>query len=364
MAKRQQQRRNKGEGSIIELPNGKYKATITIGKGVDGKQKRRSITCKSKPELINKITELKVKYSKASEGQQKDILFSAFCEKWLASKENQLAYNTYQKYKLAIDNHYTPFFGTLSLSSITPELCDNFFQQLKGAANTIKILRTVLGSIFNDAQKQQYINVNPLSRIMFKTPKAAIKANIVLPTPKEIDEMLNLAKKQSRWLYTLLLLDIATGMRRGELIGLKWSKVDTTKNTITIDNQITSDQKDSSLKTTSSYRTIYVSHKILEEVCKLPHTSAYVFTNNNKHLIPTSLTMAATKLFKEANMPEDFTLHDLRHYHATQLIQKGVNIKVVSRRLGHTNVLTTLNLYFNYMPSMDEEASTMFDNLL
>ena len=66
-------------------------------------------------------------------------------------------------------------------------------------------------------------------------------------------------------------------------------------------------------------------------------------------------------VFKAAHMPKGFTFHDIRHYHATQLLRHEINPKVVSRRLGHTSVVTTLNLYFNYLPSMDEEASTILD---
>lgn len=68
------------------------------------------------------------------------------------------------------------------------------------------------------------------------------------------------------------------------------------------------------------------------------------------------------RLFKVANLPSTFTMHDIRYYHATTLIKRGINIKVVSKRLGHSNINITLELYIHHLPSMDEEAGNIIDN--
>lgn len=96
-------RRNKGEGSISKLPNGHYKATITIGKGIDGKQKRRSITCSTKTELIDKLAELKVHYNLLSPKEalrvNSTITLASYAADWLEERQQVISYNSNKHYE-------------------------------------------------------------------------------------------------------------------------------------------------------------------------------------------------------------------------------------------------------------------------
>ena len=96
-------RRNKGEGSISKLPNGHYKATITIGKGIDGKQKRRSITCRTKTELIDKLAELKVHYNLLSPKEalrvNSTITLASYAADWLEERQQVISYNSNKHYE-------------------------------------------------------------------------------------------------------------------------------------------------------------------------------------------------------------------------------------------------------------------------
>lgn len=177
--------------------------------------------------------------------------------------------------------------------------------------------------------------------------------------------MLQYAKEESpQWLYPLILTALLTGMRRGEILGLKWSRVDFAKRIITVDSQFTLDGGDAPLKTKSSYRSIYVSPKLLAVLDGMPRLSEYVFPNPRTRRVSFDAIRKIKRLFRRNGLSESFTFHDLRHYHATQLLAKGVNIKVLSRRLGHKNITTTLNVYFNYMPSLDEQSSLLLDNMI
>lgn len=103
-----------------------------------------------------------------------------------------------------------------------------------------------------------------MSDLSVKTPAPPIKADLYILDETQIHHMLEVAKKGPICLYVLVCLDIATGLRRGELIGLKWSCVSLDTDTITINNQVTEDKVDSRPKTPTSFRTIHVSHKVLK----------------------------------------------------------------------------------------------------
>ena len=374
-------RRPKGEGSITHLSNGNYKITITIGKGLDGKQKRRSVTGRTKREVLDKAAELRLKYNLMTREEQiisqQTLSYQTFSERIKKTTEDTLAFNTIRNHNFIDTKYIYPFLGHIQIKDITPEICERFLldseenEDIKHLSiQTRKHIRNRLSEVLNKAVKRGIITVNPLlkTNIHFSTNIKVKAERFILPETQKIKELLNYLKvKYPEYpFYHFVLLATTTGMRRGELLGLKWNKVDFTRHTITIDNQITDDNQDAPLKTRSSYRTIYLSEGVLKELDTLPRLSAYVISSpqNKTHYSPHTITDLMRKIFKELNFPSGFTFHDFRHFHATQLIQKGINVKVVSRRLGHKDVVTTLNLYFNYMPSMDEEASKMLDNIL
>lgn len=366
---RTRQRRNKGEGSITKTPNGKYKATITIGVGIDGKQKRKSVTRDTKREVIYALTELRHKYNigDVSNGVSKSV--KDVCDEFLDTKEQAVSLATLKSYRTHI-NAFKEVFGDMMIENVTKTMIEDYYKSLINSphhykSSSLRTKKTVLSSLFNEAKRAGYIKENVWDTANIQLRRVLPKAStMVLPTPEQFHKLLEEAEKYAHWYYVLLYLASVTGMRRGELLGLKWKCVNKDTKTITINNQLNTEGVDSPLKTPTSYRTIYVTPKAFEALDTLSKKSPYVFSRDNGTVRPVSVSWLQeinTVVFKAAHMPKGFTFHDIRHYHATQLLVHGVNPKVVSRRLGHTSVVTTLNLYFNYLPSMDEEASTILD---
>lgn len=361
-------RRNKGEGSITKTPSGKYKITITIGVGLDGKQKRKSITRDTKREVIDAIAHLKAQYNLSGHIMPKKSVQSV-CDEFLDTKDTQLANASIKGYKSCMKQFCTVFPPSMLIENITPTMLEDFFKiQMKTTTKKISSLKrqkAVWSVLFNFAVDKGYIASNPLKTAHIPFPHVVPKANtMILPTPDEFDVLLKYAYEKAVWYGVFIYLASVTGMRQGELLGLKWSAIDKIKKTITINNQLDITEHDAPLKTKSSYRTIHVTPKAFEELKKLRHTSQYVFVGSKLHSTHVSRKTLDTfnhEIFAKAHMPKGFTLHDIRHYHATQLLQHGVNPKVVSRRLGHSSIVTTLNVYFNYLPNLDEEASTIMD---
>ena len=192
-----------------------------------------------------------------------------------------------------------------------------------------------------------------------------------VPTEEEVLCVLKKAKelqdnKQNTWLYPFLLLAVSTGMRRGELAGLKWSCIDFDKSTIKVEEQATMSGMSKELKTSSSYREIAVDPTVLDELSKSlkKGTNDYIFMNgyvSTESLLQT-ITVSVRRVYDAVGLDKKLTLHSLRHFHATQLIKNNINVKVVSKRLGHSSVQITLDAYVHWLPSMDKEASLVVGN--
>ena len=171
-------------------------------------------------------------------------------------------------------------------------------------------------------------------------------------------------------------------MRKGELAGLKWANVDLEKGRLQVVNTL---QRISGRglvlgvpKTERSRRSIALSaaavgllHQVRgkqtipkAEIADAWTQSGFVLTHQDGMPLDSEVVSKAfTKLVKEAGFP-DLTMHGLRHTHATILLEQGVNPKVVSERLGHASVATTMDIYSHVLPDMQEKAAQAIDTVL
>ncbi len=197
-------------------------------------------------------------------------------------------------------------------------------------------------------------------------------------TEEEVGQLLE-AVKDDR-LYALWAMAIVTGMRRGELLALRWEDVDLDKGVVTVNRSLQYLESQhlvfQDLKTQKSRRQIPIpqsvvavlrQHKVrqLEERLKLGHWEAgsLVFTNTmGRPIIPTELSKYFKRLVRKANLP-DIRFHDLRHTTATLLLRKGVHPKVVQERLGHATINITLDIYSHVMPDLQREATEKLEAL-
>lgn len=182
---------------------------------------------------------------------------------------------------------------------------------------------------------------------------------------KEIQEYLPILKKFKH--YNLLLIVLETGLRRGEVCALTWDCVDFNKNTIKVNKSYVIHGKFTSItypKTPSSIREIVLlkeSIKILKQMYTIKK-SEYIFPDNhdiNKPINPIILSRNFQIFLKKHNIKK-IRFHDLRHIHATLLLNKNINYKVISKRLGHTNISFTLQTYTHVLPDQEVE---LFKNL-
>jgi integrase len=174
---------------------------------------------------------------------------------------------------------------------------------------------------------------------------------------------------------------VSTGMRRGEILGLKWRDIDLEKQSLSIRRQLTrtwenefvidkpkTKQSRRKVELTDNMVEVFERHRDRQEEIKEEsdqwERAELVFTTGNGTVIqPRNVRRKLNKVLEEADCP-DIRFHDLRHTCATLLLGQGVNPKVVAEQLGHTKISTTLDLYGHVCPTMQEQATSAMTDIL
>nr|WP_053348840.1 site-specific integrase [Peribacillus butanolivorans] len=195
---------------------------------------------------------------------------------------------------------------------------------------------------------------------------------------EEVNRFLKVAKEDP--VYIVFYLALTTGMRQGEILGLRWKDINLEKGLLNIKQTLSHDGKTflSGAKTKSSLRTINLSlssikvlitRKLTVSKEKLSLGPIYqdfdlvACTQHGTPLNPVNIRRTFKRMIKMADVPE-IRFHDLRHTHATLLLSNGVHVKVISERLGHSNIKVTLDTYSHVLPSMQEEVARKLDEII
>ncbi len=245
--------------------------------------------------------------------------------------------------------------------------------------NTLLHLHRLLSSILEKAVKWQVLLYNPCRRV--EAPKLERKEAVYLDEV-QAQELVNRLQSEPLQYRTIITLLLYTGMRRGELCGLEWPDIDFTNFLIDISRSslYLSDRGvfDDDTKTNSSKRVIKVptvavemlkEHKRQQITERLKLGDKWVESNkvftqwNGKPIHPDTITGWFARFIKRHDLPP-IHLHSLRHTNATLLIAAGTDLRTVSKRLGHSNMTTTANIYTHAIKSADERASELLGDIL
>jgi len=269
----------------------------------------------SNPSLVNKIS------------------FNSFSEKYLLqySKVNHSPTNTKRiEYVLKrFKNHI----ASAQLSEIDTQTIEEYkAKRLKCCKPcTVNIELRSLKSMFNTAVRWDLIKKNPfLGLKLVRIPKTYPK----YLTKEEID--LVCEKSKLKWLKNVITFAFNTGMRRNEIINLKWEDVNLNKEYLIVRNNETFNTK------SKKDRLIPLSKVVVDLLSSLPKYSKYVFTNGPKpKLYPNYVTQCFRDLVKDCGFPKGISFHSLRHSFASMLVSRGVSLYVVKELLGHSDFATT-----------------------
>lgn len=275
-----------------------------------------------------------------------------------------------KNYKCNLKNWIIPQLGNYKIQDVNPIILDGFINFLKNSntkyanrenaklsnSTIVKIFENVR-TIFGLAYKKGIIQSNPCDRVSLNLKKSVVEKLHYwdVDSYKKALELLDEVNDELKALAVEFALK--TGLRRSEIFGITWSDIDFENCSITINK---TRQKVNGMmtilpcKTASSIRTISVPKSIIDKLKKLKGKSSTTFVFEN--IDCDSLTAWYRSWIRRNGLPY-ITFHDLRHTHASLLLCKGIDIKTISERLGHSNIGTTMNIYTHVMRELDVKAS-------
>lgn len=238
--------------------------------------------------------------------------------------------------------------------------------QPKGlSAKTVRNVHQILSSALKLAQEQRIILTNPADRCAL--PKVEHREMKTLPM-EQLQSFLREARESG--VFELYYLELATGLRRGELLGLKWEDIDLERGDLRVKRQISrinGEITEAPLKTKNAYRTLPLAKDtidILKEQREKVGSSPWVFPSpNGGPISPDSVLHMLHRVLKRAGLPR-VRFHDLRHTFATLALQNGVDIKTVSGMLGHFSAGFTLDTYAHVTSAAQRQAAQTMGNVL
>lgn len=334
--------------------------------------------------------------------EPKKLTFGEYLSKWLEDYGRaRLAASTFRRYNQIIHGRVIPQLGQIPLNKLKPLHLQEFYTRLvtgermdgkKGKLSPASIIyhHRVIHKALNTALKQQLVNRNVADAV--ELPKENVgersiddsqvdnNENIRVLTEKQVSRMLEAARETPY--YTLLYLAIRTGMRRGELLGLRWKDIDFDKAMIYVRQTLLYTPEKGLYfkppKTKKSRRNIDITAEVLEVLRqhkkkqaqnKLLLGQAYEDYNlvfcqaNGRPIHPDTPSSWFPNFLESIGLPK-LNFHCLRHTHASLLLKAGVDIKVISERLGHSSIRITYDIYSHLMPGMQSEAAQKLEDLL
>jgi integrase len=346
---------------------------------ITGKRRRKKQRgFKTKRDAEKALALMEAEVYKGTYFEPSSMLIKEHMNDWFKSKKNSISIQTANTYEAYLKNRIIPYIGNVQLAQLSPILLQNFVNELKEeglASSSIKKIYSIIKGALDYAVNMELLPSNPITKIQL--PKDSKKEIVVWDVP-EIQSFQKAACLDR--LYPAFYLAITTGMRRGEILGVRWKDVDLEKGMLNVRQTLSKDGRQflPGAKTSAGIRSIKLSNdtivllkkqKTVVAKEKLSYGPEYedndliICTSKGTPINPENLKRTFQRLIKEANVPS-IRLHDLRHTHATMLLASGVNAKVISERLGHTNIKTTLDIYSHVLPSMQEEAANQIDTLL
>lgn len=370
--------------ATIKKRGNAYQITVSLGYNTDGKKIRKTTTYKppenTAPKKAEKlVNEFAVEYENKCKGMislKENMRFSDMSEWFIENyAKNKLKEITAYNYEHQIKNHLLPEIGNIKLKDFTPAKITAFIKTLDCSAATCRKIYVVMQSVFARAVEQGFLKETPCTKAVI-LPKADTKKEIKpFLTDEQAKALLKMLDEDTQFNRIIKVL-LYTGMRSGECLALRWQDIDFKNKIIHIENTLTDVGGKRWLqppKTAKSNRFIALSDTLSELFLKQKqcidekikifgneyiHPEMIFTTYNGNYIDRSNLNTQ----FKKAVKNTDFnfaTLHSLRHCNATLLINNGIDIKIVSELLGHSDISTTANIYADVLYSAKAKAADL-----
>lgn len=388
----------KKEKNITEIiPNKKYRISIEKGRKQDGTRNRITETFEGTlKQAIDRRDELLYEVKHFQIKPDSNMNFLEYAKLWLKDyAEINIKPSTLYGYKSCLNAHILPRFKDYKLSDITVYELEKFYNDLRKTKSlnpdsngnhnllseaVVRHQHSLLCVMLNTAVKWDFINFNPCLKLT--KPPTVTRKEMKFYDEEELKKLFQHLEYENLTFKTAIYLLTLGGMRRGECLGLFWEHVDFEKKTITIKNNLLNIREKGvyldTPKTKKSKRTISLPDICFDLLKKLKAKqelekelfsndwmeTEFVFKDEYGNYYNPSRLSRQWVLFQKKHNLKHIRLHDLRHTCATYLLSHNVPIATVSKKLGHSNIYTTLDVYTHSVDSDDIEASNLLNNMV
>jgi integrase len=367
-------RRGNNEGSIYQRPDGRWCAQVSIG----GRRLTKYAATQRDCREWLKETIAQVDNGLTFNGARTDL--ATYFSEWLDIIKPTVHIRTWQQYSHVAQRHLMPSLGRIKLNDLRPDQIQAVYTSKLEAgigARTVRLMHAILHRCLNQALKWGLISRNPADAV--DKPKQR-RLEIVALDLAQTKKLLTVAEGDR--LEALFRLAVHTGLREGELLGLRWSDLDPNTGALQVQRQL---QRISGqgivfadTKTATGRRQVVLGPAMLKQLREhgKRQKEERLFTGERwcdqglmftttigTPLDPANVLKHFKELLAKAELP-DIRFHDLRHTAASLMLQQGVHPKVVQERLGHSTVSLTLDVYSHVVPSLQRDAADIMDAAL
>ena len=338
--------------NIYKRKDGRWEGRYKCGYDADGKTKYHSVYARTYNEVKEKLSEIKIEsVSVATVGKM--TVKELFAE-WLGVVQLRVKESTYANYRMKVEKHILPVFSGLTYSALSAQLVHEFIRKKLECGLSPKYVSDIIVVLKSMAKYAsiQHGYYNPLNNITMPKPH---KKDLTLLSESEQKNFQKYISNNINFTKIGLMLSYYTGLRIGEVCGLKWSDIDFKNHTLTIRRTVQRIMKKNGSKSTELIISSPKS-KTSERTIPLPDflykifvdyktdKNAYILSGSTKIIEPRTMQYRFKSMMKKSGLPS-VNYHCLRHMFATNCVKLGFDVKTLSEILGHSNVEITLNRY-------------------
>src|SRR5579859_872737 len=366
-------RRGRGEGSVFQRKDGRWVVQLELGDG-----KRKFYYVKSQKEGIEKLRKAQRELEQGTLVTAPQQTVEQYLTYWLEEvHKSSLKVSTYVKYRKVIHTYIVPALGNVKLEKLTPQHVQSLYNRKQKDGLSPKSIHGIHGVLHKALDNAVRWNLVARNVCEVVSPPRLVKPEIQSLTMEQAHKLLK--SLRGNRLEMLLTLALTTGLRRGEILALRWADVDLEKQTVRVHRTVDYIGKfgyvETEPKTAAGSRTVVLASFVIDKLrqhrkeqleARLKAGGKWedrdlVFTDlSGGYFNPRYLDLLFHKVLAEAGLPS-MRFHDLRHSAATLLRGMGVDMKVLQEILGHSNFMITANIYSHVFLSMQEDAMGKWD---